>query len=126
MILLRCIMEDPTAYLHEIQRKFMEFASTIYNTGICPAKRRLLVRGTRHSAIPTMTVYGLQDVFLAEGTINGGRFAQFVEKCCTPCVVAIQWSEPLLPFTMWTKLLQRFKIQIGARLFLFTTLFSRP
>ena len=160
IILLKYIMEDPTAYLHEIQRKLLGAygvqvsASTICRTlkamgcsrqvmrhvalqqsdtlrakfmaevslyepgmliwldesgsdrrnsirkygygirGIRPVKRRLLVRGTRYSAIPIMSVYGLQDVYLAEGTINGDRFVHFVKECLLPMLMPFNGINP--------------------------------
>ena len=48
--------------------------------GIHPVDHRILVRGTRYSAIPVMSVYGIHDVFLAEGTINGERFEFFIRN----------------------------------------------
>ena len=42
---------------------------------------RLLVRGTRYSAIPIMSLEGIHDVYITEGTVNGDRFAEFVTKC---------------------------------------------
>ena len=156
----RYIMEEPTIYLHEIQRKLFSAykvkvsASTICRTlkimgfsrqvmrhvalqqsetlrarfmaevslyepsmliwldesgcdrrnsirkygynirGICPVKKRLLVRGIRYPAIPIMTVYGLHDVYLAEGTINGDRFTQFVEKCLLPSLMPLNGVNP--------------------------------
>jgi hypothetical protein len=62
--------------------------------GIRPVKRRLLVRGVRYSAIPVMTIYGLYDVYLAEGTINGERFAHFVEKCLLPMLLPFNGINP--------------------------------
>lgn len=52
--------------------------------GIPLCDQRLLVRGTRYSAIPIISTLGVHDVYLAEGTIDGHRFAQFVESCLLP------------------------------------------
>lgn len=46
--------------------------------GIHPVDHRILVRGTRYSAVPVMSVQGIHDVFLAEGSINGDRFELFL------------------------------------------------
>lgn len=62
--------------------------------GIRPSKRRLLIRGIRYSAIPIMTVYGLFDVFLAEGSINGDRFAQFTETYLVPFLMPFNGTNP--------------------------------
>ena len=42
--------------------------------GIRPVDHRLLIHGTRYSAIPVMSVQGIHDVFLAEGSVNRERF----------------------------------------------------
>ena len=41
-----------------------------------------------------MTVYGLHDVYLAEGTIDGDRFTQFVEKCLLPSLMPFNGVNP--------------------------------
>ena len=46
--------------------------------GITPRDHRLLIRGTRYSAIPVMSMLGIHDVAILEGTVNGDRFEQFV------------------------------------------------
>ena len=62
--------------------------------GIRPVVKRLLIRGVRYSAIPIMSIYGLHDVFLAEGTINGDRFAHFIEKCLSPLLMPFNAVNP--------------------------------
>ena len=52
--------------------------------GIPLCDQRLLVRGIRYSAIPVVSSAGIHDVYLAEGTIDGNRFTQFVESCLLP------------------------------------------
>ena len=47
--------------------------------GIPLCDQRLLLRGKRYNAIPIASVEGIHDVFIAEGTMNGDRFAQFVK-----------------------------------------------
>lgn len=39
--------------------------------GIPPCDHRLLVRGTRYSAIPVMSMQGIHDVQIVEGSVNG-------------------------------------------------------
>ena len=39
--------------------------------GVPPTDKRIFVRGTRYSAITAMTVKGVQDVVLAQGTMDG-------------------------------------------------------
>lgn len=46
--------------------------------------QRLLVRGTRYSAIPILSLDGIHDVYLAEGTMNGDRFIHFLQVCLLP------------------------------------------
>ena len=45
---------------------------------------RLLVRGKRYSAIPVMSLDGIHDVYVTEGTVNGEKFADFVQNCLLP------------------------------------------
>ena len=49
--------------------------------------RRLLVRGARYSTIPVMSLSGIHDVYLREGTVNGEVFAEFVDKYLLPCLM---------------------------------------
>ena len=62
--------------------------------GIRPVDHRLLVRGTRYSAIPVMSVYGIHDVFLAEGTINGDRFEFFIRNYLLPNLMPFNGLNP--------------------------------
>ena len=48
--------------------------------GISHCDQRLLVRGKRYSAIPVLSIEGIHDVYLAEGTMNGDRFCEFIKK----------------------------------------------
>ena len=41
-----------------------------------------------------MPVYGLQDVYLAEGTINGDRFVHFVKECLLPMLMPFNGINP--------------------------------
>lgn len=59
-----------------------KFAYTL--RGIVPVDHRLLVRGTRYSAITAITVEGVQDVALIEGTVNGDVFTDFVLHSLMP------------------------------------------
>ncbi len=52
--------------------------------GIPPVDHRLLVRGTRYSAIPVMSVAGIHDVYLAEGAVNGDRFGYYIQDYFIP------------------------------------------
>ena len=48
--------------------------------GLTPRDQRLMVRGTRYSAIPVMSTEGMHDVCLLEGTVNGDRMQVFVRN----------------------------------------------
>ena len=52
--------------------------------GIPLCDQRILIRGTRYSTIPIVSTDGIHDVFIAEGSINGERFAYFIEKHLLP------------------------------------------
>ena len=43
--------------------------------GISPCDHRLLIRGTRYTTIP---VEGVDDVYIAQGNVNGDRFSKFI------------------------------------------------
>ena len=47
--------------------------------GLPPVDHRILVRGIRYSAIPVVSLYGVHDVYLAEGSVNGKKFEQFIK-----------------------------------------------
>lgn len=63
--------------------------------GITPRDHRLLARGKRYSAIPIMSVEGIHDVYLAEGSMNGPRFEEFVQKRLLPILQPFNWINPL-------------------------------
>ena len=52
--------------------------------GLTPRDQRLMVRGTRYSAIPVMSTEGIHDVCLLEGTVNGDRMQVFVKNYLLP------------------------------------------
>ena len=63
--------------------------------GIPPVDHRLLIRGTRYSAIPIMSVGGIHDVYLAEGNVNGCRFAHFINEYLIPVLLPYNGINPL-------------------------------
>ena len=63
--------------------------------GIRPVDHRILVRGTRYSAVPVMSVQGIHDVFLAEGSINGDRFEFFIRNFLLPVMMPFNGINPL-------------------------------
>lgn len=52
--------------------------------GIPICDQRLLVRGKRYFAIPIVSLDGIHDVYVTEGTVNGDKFADFVQSCLLP------------------------------------------
>ena len=49
--------------------------------GMRPVDHRILVRGVRYSAVPILSLGGIHDVFLLEGTVNGKRFEKLIREC---------------------------------------------
>ena len=62
--------------------------------GMRPVDHRLLVRGTRYSAIPVMSTTGIHDLYLAEGSVNGERFEYFVRTCLLPVLLPYNGINP--------------------------------
>ena len=52
--------------------------------GIPICDQRILIRGIRYTAIPVLSTDGIHDVFIAEGTMNGERFSNFVRNVLLP------------------------------------------
>lgn len=52
--------------------------------GIPPIDSRIFARGTRYSTVTSMTVHGIHDVLLAEGTMNGERFEDYIKTSILP------------------------------------------
>ena len=63
--------------------------------GIQPRDYRILARGKRYSAIPVMSLEGIHDVYLAEGTVNGEKFEEFVRTTLLPILQPFNWINPL-------------------------------
>ena len=59
--------------------------------GITPRDHRLLIRGTRYSAIPIVSLRGISDVYIFEGVVNGERFEDFLRRCLAPFVQPFNW-----------------------------------
>ena len=62
--------------------------------GMPPRDHRLLVGGKRYSAIPVMSLEGVHDVYLAEGSVNGERFQDFIEATLLPILQPFNWINP--------------------------------
>ena len=52
------------------------------------------MRGTRYSAIPILSLNGIHDVFMAEGTMNGDRFVNFLRVCLLPNLLPFNGVNP--------------------------------
>ena len=52
--------------------------------GIPPRDHRLLVRGVRYSGITVMSLGGINDVQLVEGSVNGDKFEESVTETLLP------------------------------------------
>lgn len=59
--------------------------------GLPLSDHRLLVRGTRYTAIPIVLIEGVHDVYLHQGTMNGDTFAKFVENTLLPILQPFNW-----------------------------------
>ena len=62
--------------------------------GIPPRDHRLLARGKRFSAIPVMSLQGILDVYIAEGTMDGERFQDFIRSTLLPILQPFNWINP--------------------------------
>lgn len=56
--------------------------------GMTPREHKLLVRGIR---IPVMSLEGIHDVCLFEGTVNGDKFKEFIKSYLLPTVQPFNW-----------------------------------
>ena len=66
-----------------------------YEVYIPPQDHRLFIRGTRYSAIPIMSMQGIHDVQLFEGTVNGDMFEQFIRDTLLPILNPFNGTNPL-------------------------------
>ena len=62
--------------------------------GIPVCDHRILCRGKRYSAIPVMSVEGIHDVYLAEGSVDGDKFEYFVKECLLPVLMNFNGINP--------------------------------
>ena len=52
--------------------------------GMTSRDQGLLVRGTCYSAIPVVSLEGINDVYIIERIVNGEKFEQFIRSCLIP------------------------------------------
>lgn len=62
--------------------------------GIPLCDQRLLIRGTRYSTIPIVSIEGIHDVYIAEGNINGERFSYFIQNHLLPILQEFNGINP--------------------------------
>ena len=62
--------------------------------GLPVCDHRLLCRGKRYSAIPLVSVDGILDVYLAEGSVDGEKFEQFVQESLLPILMPFNGINP--------------------------------
>ena len=62
--------------------------------GIRPVDHRLLIRGTRYSAIPIMSANEIHDVYLMEETVNGYQFSHFLTEFLIPLLLPFNGTNP--------------------------------
>lgn len=62
--------------------------------GLPLSDHRILVRGIRYTAIPIVSVEGIHDVYLHQGTMNGDRFTRFVRNCLLPVLQPFNGLNP--------------------------------
>ena len=63
-------------------------------TRIPPVDHRLFARGTRYSAIAAISIRGVQDVVLVEGSVNGQVFTDFVKDSLVPILQPFNCTNP--------------------------------
>jgi len=62
--------------------------------GMPISDHRLLVRGVRYSAIPVVSMEGIHDVYVTEGTVDGKRFSEFVRGSLLPILMPFNNINP--------------------------------
>ena len=88
----------------------LEYGYSVRGIPICD--QRILIRGTRYTAIPVISTDGIHDVFIAEGTMNGDHFTMFVRNVLLPHLNSFNGVNPRLfvimdnaTIIMWIRLL---------------------
>ena len=62
--------------------------------GIPLEDHRILVRGTRYSAIPIMSLEGIHDVYITQDTVNGDKFTEFISNYLLPFLLPFNYVNP--------------------------------
>ena len=59
-----------------------------------PQDHSLILRGKCYSAIGIMSVEGVQDIYITDGTVDGDRFAQFIHHTLLPILQPFDGRTP--------------------------------
>ena len=62
--------------------------------GIPPRNTQLRVGGKRISAIPVMTIRGIEDVYTSQEHVNGEKFLDFLFQCVLPILLPFNGHNP--------------------------------
>lgn len=62
--------------------------------GMPLADHRILARGIRYSAIPIMSLEGIHDVLITEGTVDGEKFVDFITEYLLPILMPFNYVNP--------------------------------
>ena len=62
--------------------------------GVTPCDHRHLLRGERISGIAVMSLEGMHDVQLVEGTVDGAKFEEFVTNTLIPLLNPFDGNNP--------------------------------
>ena len=62
--------------------------------GLPPQDYSLKLRGKRYSAIGILSTEGIKDVYIAEGSVNGETFLDFIRGCLIPVLVPFDGVSP--------------------------------
>ena len=62
--------------------------------GLQPQDYSLKLRGKRYSAIGILSTEGIKDVYIAEGSVDGETFLDFIRRCLIPVLVPFDGLSP--------------------------------
>ena len=62
--------------------------------GVTPINYCLYTSGRQISVISAISTRGVEDVYLAEGGVNGDTFCDFIKKCLLPVLMPFNGSNP--------------------------------
>ena len=60
--------------------------------GRTPRDHRILIRGKRYSVVPVLSMEGILDIHIIEGTMNGERFEEFLRTTVLPIIQPFNWT----------------------------------